>query len=282
MPSARRTRTSALRTPRVGRPRAATARATPRTNADRTLLAVDIGNSNIVLGEFKGDALEGVWRLTSVRRTDDEIALALRDVLRARRPEAAVVCSVVPALTATWMRALGRWLGAVPLEVSATTAGIEIRTRDRNAVGADRLANAIAARALYGTPAIVVDLGTATNFDCVSKSGSFLGGAIAPGVGAASEALLARAARLSRFDLARPERAIGRTTVEALQAGVVWGAAGLVDALVRRLALEMKGTPNVIATGGFAAVVAPECETINRVDDALTLKGMRLIWEANR
>jgi len=149
-------------------------------------------------------------------------------------------------------------------------------------VGADRLANAIAARALYGTPSIVVDLGTATTFDCISRQGAYLGGAIAPGVGTSAEELFRRAARLPRVELRRPARALGRTTEESLQAGVLWGAAGQVDALVRRLALEMKGTPAVIATGGLAALVTPECETINRVDEALTLKGMRLIWNAAR
>ena len=129
-------------------------------------------------------------------------------------------------------------------------------------------------------PAIVVDMGTATTFDCVSKTGAFLGGVIAPGAGTSGDELFRRAAKLSRIELRRPPRAIGRTTEEALQAGLVWGHAGLVDALVRRIAIEMRGTPNVIATGGWAAVVAPECETINRVDDALTLKGMRLLWES--
>src|SRR5439155_16784418 len=151
-----------------------------------------------------------------------------------------------------------------------------------SAVGVDRLANAIAARDLYGTPAVVVDLGTATTFDCVSREGAFLGGVIAPGVMTSAEELYRRAARLARVELRRPDRALGRSTEEALQAGVMWGAAGQVDALVRRLALEMKGTPHVIATGGLAQVIAPECETINRIDDALTLEGMTLIWEGNR
>ncbi|HKQ56481.1 MAG TPA: type III pantothenate kinase, partial [Candidatus Eisenbacteria bacterium] len=194
-----------------------------------------------------------------------------------------VLCSVVPALTKPWAGALGRLAGRPPVEVNADTAhGLAIRYRDRNAVGADRIANAIAARALYGTPAIVVDLGTATTFDCISRQGDYLGGAITPGVATSAEELFRRAARLHRVELRRPARALGRTTEESLQAGVLWGAAGQVDALVRRLALEMKGTPVVIATGGLAGIVTPECETINRVDEALTLKGMRLIWEDAR
>jgi type III pantothenate kinase len=164
----------------------------------------------------------------------------------------------------------------------ATAGNLPIRYRDKTAVGADRIANAIAARGLYGTPAIIVDLGTATTFDCVSREGAYLGGVIAPGVATSAEELFRRAARLPRVELRLPARALGRTTEESLQAGVIWGAAGQVDALVRRLALEMKGTPHVIATGGFARVIASQCETINRVDEALTLKGLRLIWEAQR
>jgi type III pantothenate kinase len=166
--------------------------------------------------------------------------------------------------------------------VASDTAGLTIRYHDKSAVGADRLANAVAVRELYGTPAIVVDLGTATTFDCISQQGAYLGGVIAPGVGTSSEELFRRAARIPRVDLRKPARAVGRTTEESLQAGVIWGHAGQVDALVRRIALEMKGTPHVIATGGYAQLIVPECETINRVDEALTLKGMRLVWEANR
>jgi type III pantothenate kinase len=189
----------------------------------------------------------------------------------------------VPALTLPWAVALERRSGTPPVEVSAATArSLPVRYHDPSAVGADRIANAIAARALYGTPAIVVDLGTATTFDCISRQGAYLGGAIAPGVASSAEELFRRAARLPKVELRRPARALGRTTEESLQAGVLWGAAGQVDALVRRLALEMKGTPMVIATGGLAAIVAPECETINRVDETLTLKGMRILWEEAR
>ena len=176
-----------------------------------------------------------------------------------------------------------RWGGRPPLEVGADTAGsLPIRYRDRTAVGADRIANAIAARALYGTPAIVVDLGTATTFDCISREGAYLGGVIAPGVATSAEELFRRAARLPRVELRRPAHALGRTTEESLQAGVLWGAAGQVDALVRRLIAEMKGTPVVIATGGWARIIAPECETVQHVDEALTLQGMRRLWEESR
>jgi type III pantothenate kinase len=249
---------------------------------------VDAGNTETVLGVTQGREVLRYWRLTSRPMTADEATLQARVLvdsagLGSGPTDGAVVCSVVPALTGPWMEALTRIAGAPAVEVGVETArSMAIRYHDRSAVGADRLANAIAARALYGTPAIVVDLGTATTFDCVSRQGAYLGGAIAPGVMTSAEELFRRAARIPRVELRRPLRALGRTTEEALQAGVLWGAAGLVDALVRRLALEMKGTPHVIATGGLAKVLAADCETINRVDEELTLKGMFLIWEENQ
>jgi type III pantothenate kinase len=281
------------KTLRKPRPRRAAARGGAARSSSgspkpvRGLLAVDIGNSDTVVGLFHGETLAGFWRLTSGRMTGDEAWLQLDSLRRTLaappRIDGAVLCSVVPALTAPWASALERASATPPVLVTAASAAsLPIRYKDRTAVGADRIANAIAARGLYGTPAIVVDLGTATTFDCVSRDGAYLGGVIAPGVGTSSEELFRRAARLPRVELGRPVRALGRTTEESLRAGVVWGAAGQVDALVRRLALEMKGTPHVIATGGWASVVAPECETINRVDEALTLKGMRLLWEEQR
>src|SRR5262249_39974667 len=192
----------------------------------------------------------------------------------------AVLCSGAPALTLPWAEGLERLSGAPPVEVNAETArDLPIRYHDKTSVGADRIANAVAVRALYGTPAIVVDLGTATTFDCVSKEGEYLGGVIAPGVMTSAEELFRRAARIPRVELRKPSHVLGRATQESLQAGVVWGAAGQVDALVRRLAIEMHGTPHVIATGGLAPLIAPECETVNVVDATLTLKGLRLIWE---
>jgi type III pantothenate kinase len=247
-------------------------------------VAVDIGNSDTVVGLFRGARLVGFWRLSSGRRTADEAALTLDLVLgggRGAPPRGAVLCSVVPNLTLAWSEALARRTGRAPLEVTAETVKglLPIRYHDPTAVGADRIANALAARALYGTPAIVVDLGTATSFDCVSREGAYLGGAIAPGVATSAEELFRRAARVPRVELRRPERALGRTTEESLRAGVLWGAAGQVDALVRRLAREMKGEPHVVATGGWAKVVAAECETVDAVDEALTLKGMKILWE---
>ncbi|OGF17654.1 MAG: hypothetical protein A2W00_05150 [Candidatus Eisenbacteria bacterium RBG_16_71_46] len=252
------------------------------------LLAVDVGNTETVVGLMEGREVRRMWRLSSGRPTADEVALQLRELLRDEAavgraaPLHPVLSSVVPALTMNWGVALARHTGRAVLEVGAATAkSLRIRYHDPTSVGADRIANAVAARGLYGTPAIVVDLGTSTNFDCISREGDYLGGALAPGVATSAEELFRRAARIPRVELRRPAHAIGRTTAEAVQSGVVWGAAGLVDALVRRLALEMKGTPHVIATGGIARLIAPECETINVVDEALTLKGLALVWEEN-
>lgn len=260
----------------------------PSRAASGHLIAVDVGNSETTVGLFSGETLVMHWRLTSGRFTADEVSLSLDAMLRQAGGEAAapgfrpgaVLSSVAPSLTLAWADALERRSGRPPVEVTARTVrDLSILYHDPDSVGADRIANAVAVRALYGTPAIVVDLGTATTFDCISGAGEYLGGVIAPGVMTSAEELFRRAARLPRVELRKPDRVLGRSTHESIQAGVVWGAAGQVDALVRRLALEMDGTPHVIATGGLATVIAPECETINVVDPTLTLKGMRLIWE---
>ena len=274
--------------PEKKRKPATSSRRPRRLKGSSRILAVDIGTSETKLALMEGLDARQHWRLSSGRTTSDEARLRVESLLASAQTAAdslagSVVCSVAPALTLAWVRALERVAGAPPVEVGVSTVkSMPIRYHDRTAVGPDRLANAIAARDLYGTPAIVVDLGTATTFDCVSPQGAFLGGIIAPGVLTSAEELYRRAARIARVELRRPSHAVGRSTEEALQAGVIWGAAGQVDALVRRLALEMKGTPHVIATGGLAHVVAAECETINRVDETLTLKGMASIWEENR
>jgi type III pantothenate kinase len=269
------------------KPRGSARRAVSRKRRrGRRLLAVDVGNTETVVGLMEGREALRFWRLTSARATADEVGLLLRGLLDECGESAtrfgAVVSSVAPSLTLSWLEALRRFSDSPPVEVGVATAkSLAIRYHDRTSVGADRIANAVAARSLYGTPAIVVDLGTATTFDCISRQGAYLGGVIAPGVITSSEELFRRAARIPRVELRRPIRVLGRTTEEALQAGMIWGTAGQVDALVRRLALEMKGTPHVIATGGLAPLIAPECETINRVDETLTLKGMAILWEEN-
>ena len=260
--------------------RGSAAKRRARVMAPSSLLAVDIGNSETTVGRFVGRDLDGFWRLTSGRHTADEVRYILEALLKV--PAAgwgSILCSVVPALTKPWSDALRAFTGLTPVEVTAANSKLPVQVPDPSSVGADRIANAYAARALYGTPAIVVDLGTATTLDCISKAGAYVGGAIAPGVITASEELFRRAARLARVDLRRPERALGRTTEECLRIGVLWGNAGLVDALVRRVRAELGGRPKVIATGGLASVLAPECETVDVVDETLTLKGMRLLWE---
>lgn len=270
----------AQRTPAV--PVGARSRRT-RPSAAVPLLAVDVGNSETTVGCFHGSELAGFWRLTSGRTTADELRLTLEALVRSSAAGwGSAVCSVVPGLTPAWGEALRAITGRSPLEVNARNAPLRIDVPDPASVGADRIANAHAARRLHGAPAIVVDLGTATTFDCVSKSGAYVGGAITPGMITASEELFRRAARLARVDLRRPERALGRTTEECLRVGVLWGNAGMVDALVRRLKAELGGRPRVIATGGLASVLAPECETVQAVDEGLTLKGIRLIWEEQR
>jgi type III pantothenate kinase len=260
------------------RGRAAKTRA--RVTAPASLLAVDIGNSETTVGRFVGRDLMGFWRLTSGRYTADELHYILEALLKVPAVGwGGIVCSVVPALTRPWSEALRAVTGLPPAEVTAKNVKLPVRVPDPASVGADRIANAYAAREFHGTPAIVVDLGTATTLDCVSKAGAYVGGVIAPGVVTASEELFRRAARLARVDLRRPQRAIGRTTEEALRIGVLWGNAGLVDTLVRRARAELGGKPKVIATGGLASVLAPECETVDVVDETLTLKGMRLLWE---
>ena len=263
--------------PAAGRGAAAASRTTT------PLLAVDIGNTDTVIGRFVGAELEESWRVTSGRRTTDELRLALESMLRTGAAGSpGVLCSVVPALTKPWIEALRAVTGRDPLEVTAASSPIPLQVTEPDAVGPDRIANALAGRALHGAPCIVVDLGTATTFDCVSRTGAFVGGAIAPGMSTSSDELVRRAARLSKIELRRPERAVARTTAENLRVGVLWGYAGLVDALVRRMRGELGGRPKVIATGGLADLVAPECETVDLVDQGLTLKGLHLVWESAR
>jgi len=267
---------------------AAPAKPDPRSDRGRVrmtapLVAVDIGNTETVVGRFTGSELEESWRLSSGRTTADELRLSLEALLRTRGAgSGSVVCSVVPALTPAWIDALRATTGRDPFVVRAADSPIPLEVTEPDTVGPDRIANALAGRTLHGTPCIVVDLGTATTFDCVSRQGAFVGGAIAPGLLTSSDELIRRAARLASVELRRPERAVARTTAEHLRVGVLWGYAGLVDALVRRMRGELGGRAKVIATGGLARMVAAECETVDLVDDGLTLKGMQLLWEAKR
>jgi len=250
------------------------------------LLAIDVGNTQTVVGLYDGDRLVEHWRTASVRgQTADELAVALRGLLAVRGRgfgdvTATVASSGVPQLAEALRQAASVHLGHEALIVGpATDTGLELRVENPPEVGSDRIANCVAALSLAGGPLVVVDFGTAINFDAVSADGAFLGGAIAPGLQVAVEALGERAARLFQIELRAPDRAIGRTTAENMQSGAIFGYAGLVDGLVRRFAAELGGDPTVFATGGLAAVVAPHCETVDRVEPWLTLEGLRLIWQ---
>ena len=253
------------------------------------LLALDIGNTNIVAGVFAGDVILARWRLTTeARRTADEYAVVLRALFQASGVDhanlaGAVVASVVPAAHESLTTALQQYWNITAMAVTnRLDIGIPVRYEPASAVGADRLANAAAAISLYGTPAIVVDFGTATTFDVVSARGEYLGGAISPGLEISEDALLARTAQLPRVSLQAPPFAIGTTTVTSLQSGILFGYASLVDGMVERISAELSGEAHVIATGGLATTVSPLSKTVRHIDVDLTLVGLRLIYERNR
>ncbi len=250
------------------------------------VLVVDIGNSRVSVAVVHDDRVRGVRHLPARRATRATLTGMLREALesagRGPGPQGAVLSSVVSGLTTPWLRALERTAGFRPMVAGADVLrDMPVRYRDPREIGPDRLANALAVRALYGTPAIVVDFGTATNFDCVSRDGEFLGGAIAPGVVTAADALYARAPRLARVTLRPQRRTLGHSTAEALRAGIVHGAAALVDGLVRRLADDMNARPHVIATGGLADPIVRDCQTVHQLDAHLTLKGLARMWEGS-
>ncbi len=253
-----------------------------------TLLAVDIGNTNIVLGAYAGEKLLASWRTaTAVHRMPDEYAMLTNSFfsyqgLRLADVRHVVIASVVPTLLTTFEEFSQRYLGVKPLVVGpGVKTGIRILYENPREVGADRIANAVAAHRLYRSAVIVVDFGTGTNLDAISAEGDYLGGAIAPGITIAAEALFQRAARLFRVELTRPRAAIGRTTAASVQSGIIFGYVGLIEGLIARFRQEM-GPARVIATGGLAEVVARETPVIEEVNQDLTLEGLRLIHEMNR
>ena len=252
------------------------------------LLAVDVGNTDIKLGAFDGERLCGSWRwATDHARMPDEYAAQLGWALEYRELSfgaitRTVLCSVVPPLTATFQELVRRYLDHEPLNVTAALdAGVRLEVDNPREVGGDRIANAIAATRLYGSPAVVVDFGTATNFDVVAD-GAFRGGSFAPGLMTALEGLLGRAARLQQFDLVAPAKAIGTNTVACLQSGTIFGYVGLVEGLLRRIKDEMATDATVIGTGGLVDVIAPHTDLIAVVDHDLTLKGLRLLADLNQ
>lgn len=253
------------------------------------LLALDVGNTQTHIGMYRGEELVEHWRLATDRdATADRLAtevaglLGLRD-LKLADVDGAVVSSVVPALTREYESLSERYFdGGIVLVGPGVRTGMPIRMENPHEVGADRLANAVAAYDRCGTTCIAVDFGTAINYDVVSAEGEYLGGVLAPGVEISLEALSQRAARLFKVDLATPKTVIGRSTEAALQSGIVYGFAGLVDGILGRIREELGVEATAIATGGHAGVIAPHCEQIDELDDLLTLTGLRLIWERSR
>jgi type III pantothenate kinase len=249
------------------------------------LLAVDVGNTQTVVGLMDGGEIVEHWRLATVRhRTGDEIAGLLVGFLslRGQRPREVVdevaIASVVPRLTVQWTEMCERHLGLVPFVVGpGTRTGMRIAMKNPTEVGADRIVNAVAGRERYGAPVVVVDFGTSTNFDVVNADGDYVGGAIAPGIEVSMEALTARAAKLIKVDMAEPEHAIGKDTTEAMQSGAVYGFAGQVDGIVQAIWAELGTKARVVATGGLAELIAPHAQAISEVDPFLTLRGLELI-----
>jgi type III pantothenate kinase len=252
------------------------------------LLAIDIGNTNTVLGVFDGDRIVHSWRIkTDSRNTADELVLVFRGLLGDVRVDAISGCSTVPAALRELRTMLARYWPDVPtvLVEPGIKTGVSLMIDNPREVGADRIVNTLAAHHMVAGPAIVVDFGTSTNFDVVSGKGEFLGGAFAPGIEISLDALASRAAQLRKVELVAPKAAIGKNTAECLQSGILFGFAGQVDGLVRRLAVELApddpGAVEVIATGGLAHLIVGQAETLTRHEPDLTLIGLRLIHERN-
>ncbi|MCC7386789.1 MAG: type III pantothenate kinase [Deltaproteobacteria bacterium] len=254
------------------------------------LLAIDVGNTNLTIGLYDGAELLETWRLETLHsRTEDEYGLLVRLLLEqggyaVGDVGAVIVASVVPTVTRTVEAIARRTFHREALVVGpGIKTGMPILYDPPKDVGADRIVNAVAAFHRFHSACIVVDFGTATTFDSVTERGEYAGGAIAPGIQISTEALFSRAAKLPKVDIQRPRAVVGKNTVESMQSGILFGYAGLVDGLVRRMRAEMKAAPvQVVATGGLAELVAGESETIEAVDGALTLEGLRLIYDLNR
>lgn len=250
------------------------------------LLAIDIGNTNVVLGMFEGNRLKGSWRIaSSITKTPDEYGILVLDLFHAAKFHAnkvsnLILSSVVPPLTPVFVEMARSYFHCDPLIVDGTTdTGLTNRYEPARDVGADRIVNAVAAYQRYGGPIIIVDFGTATTFCAVSRRGEYLGGAIAPGITIGAEALFRRASKLPKVELAKPASVIGQDTVSSIQAGLLYGYAGMVDALVLRMKKKLGNKAKVVATGGQARLILPETETISEIRPYLTLEGLQILFE---
>lgn len=252
------------------------------------LLAIDVGNTNIVFGLYEERNIVDYWRINSdPHKTADEYGILFREAIKSvnagiKDIDNVIIASVVPPLTGIIKRMVERYFKVVPLIVDEDTkTGLKICYKDPREVGADRIVNAVAAYTIYGGPVIIVDFGTATTFCAVSREAEYLGGVIVPGIMISLDALSQKAAKLPKITLEPPKTVIGRDTVSSIQSGIVYGYAGLVDEVVERMKKEMDGEPYVIATGGLAELIAARTRNIKEINPMLTLEGLRLVFEMN-
>jgi len=253
------------------------------------LLAIDIGNTGINLGVFDGDKLTSTWRLTTgIDRSPDEYGSLLYTLLQRQgvpvsKITGAALCCVVPPLVSVFQEVCQKYLGVSLLIVEpGVKTGVRISLDNPREVGPDRVVNAVAAHHIYGEPVIVIDFGTATTFDVVSEAGDYLGGAIAPGINIASEALFTRTAMLPRIELTRPKQVIGKSTTAAMQSGIIFGYIGLIEGMIKRIKQELRSEAKVVATGGYAYPLAKEIPGIEIINPDLSLIGLHLIYEMNK